>query len=111
MSSFNQPRQCNKECGSIIYFDRNSLVGHPKDNIWLPLEYKEGRKTDTLHNCPKKNGNGTLNGNPTPVKTETNAAAAKWVRSITDSKLDNLAVVKAIAAALNEYIAIKEAGQ
>ena len=46
----------------------------------------------------------------TPVKTE-NAAAAKWVRSITDSKLDNLAVVKAIAAALNEYIQIKEAGQ
>jgi hypothetical protein len=114
MSSFNQPRSCNKECGSIIYFDRNSLVGHPKENIWLSLEYKEGRKTDTLHNCPRKNHNGTLtngNANPTPVKTETNTAAAKWVRSITDSKLDNLAVVKAIAAALNEYIEIKEAGQ
>jgi hypothetical protein len=69
MSSFNQPRQCNKECGSIIYFDRNSLVGHPKENVWLPLEYKEGRKTDTLHNCPRKNHNGTLtnNGNGNPV--------------------------------------------
>jgi hypothetical protein len=88
MSSFNQPRQCNKECGSIIYFDRNSLVGHPKENIWLPLEYREGRKTDTLHNCPKKNGNATLNGNPTPAaaKTITSTdpdAGAKWVRSIT----------------------------
>jgi hypothetical protein len=48
--------------------------------------------------------------NPTPVKTD-NAAAAKWVRSITDSKLDNLAVIKIITAALQEYIAIKEAGQ
>jgi hypothetical protein len=102
MSSFNQLRQCNKECGSIIYFDRNSLVGHPKENVWLPLEYKEGRKTDTLHNCPKKNHNSTLtngNGNPPPAKT--------------DPKLDlnNLAVIKAIAAALHEYIELKEAGK
>jgi hypothetical protein len=51
----------------------------------------------------------TTNESPTATKTETNAP--KWVRSITDSKLDNLAVVKAIAAALNEYIEIKEAGQ
>jgi hypothetical protein len=69
MSSFNQPKSCNKECGAIIYFDRNSLVGHPKENIWLPLEYRNGLKTDTLHNCPKKNGNGTLNGNSTPTAT------------------------------------------
>jgi hypothetical protein len=57
------------------------------------------------------NGNAS-NANPTPVKTETNAGA-KWVRSITDSKLDldNLRVIKVIAAALQEYIAIKEAGK
>ena len=75
----------------------------------------------TIHSCNIGNRQSSSNKpipepnnypNPitTPVKTE-NAAAAKWVRSITDSKLDNLAVVKAIAAALNEYIQIKEAGQ
>jgi hypothetical protein len=70
MSSFNQPKECNKGCHSMIYFDRNSLVGHPQENVWLPLEYKEGRKTDTLHNCPKKNGSGTLNV-PTTASAKT----------------------------------------
>jgi hypothetical protein len=72
----------------------------------IPLE------TDgsTFHNhYEPTNGNA----NPTTVKTEANAAAAKRVRSITDPKLDldNLKVIKMIAAALQEYIAIKEAGQ
>jgi hypothetical protein len=72
----------------------------------IPLE------TDgsTFHKHYEPTATTTTTNESPATKTETNAGA-KWVRSITDSKLDNLAVVKAIAAALNEYIAIKEAGQ
>jgi hypothetical protein len=109
MSDFGKARSCNKECGSMIYFDRNSLIGHPTENVWLPLEYKEGRKTDTLHDCPKKKTNNTLNtyngGNGGSKPT------AKEVKEIPKIDLNNLNVVRVIAAALNEYIAWKEAGQ
>jgi hypothetical protein len=71
----------------------------------IPLE----KDNSTFHRHYEPTATITTNESPA-TKTE-NAAAAKWVRSITDSKLDNLAVVKAIAAALNEYIQIKEAGQ
>jgi hypothetical protein len=101
-----------KDCQQII--DWNSKA-REKLNTRRPLN-----PDGTIHSCnigsrpssskPIPEPNNYPNPITTPVKTE-NAAAAKWVRSITDSKLDNLAVVKAIAAALNEYIQIKEAGQ
>jgi hypothetical protein len=47
----------------MIYFDRNSLVGRPEENIWLLLEYRNGLKTDTLHDCPKKKSNIILPAN------------------------------------------------
>jgi hypothetical protein len=90
---------------TTIYFDAHSLVGHPSPDKWLPLEYKEGRKTDQIHNCPKKqqallSSNG--NGNPTP------AVAAKETPKL---DLNNLNVIRVIAAALEEYIRMKEAGK
>ena len=97
MSTFGTPRDCTNGCGSVIYFDAHSSVGHPTADKWVPLEFKEGRKTDTIHICANKKQNGTL-----PAVVTTNAAAA------TSTSTDNLAMIKVIAAALNEYIAIKE---
>ena len=106
MSGFGKPQLCRNGCNKQIYFDRNSLVGHPTEHLWIPLEYRDGLKTDQAHQCPRRNqgpvisnGNGG-NGNPTPVKQ-------------TDSKLDldHLNMLKEIAAALQKYITIKEAGQ
>ena len=90
MSDFGKPRDCNSGCGSLIYFDAHSSVGHPTADKWVPLEYKEGRKTDAIHVCPNKKQNGSL----TAVATATTAT--------------NLDVIKAIRTALDEYIAIHE---
>ena len=96
MSTFGTPRDCTNGCGSVIYFDAHSSVGHPTADKWVPLEFKEGRKTDTIHICANKKQNGTL-----PAVVTTTATPSKL-------DLDSLAVIKAIAAALNDYIAIKE---
>jgi hypothetical protein len=92
MSEFGKPRDCNNGCGGMVYFDAHSSTGHPTADKWVPLEYVEGRKTDTIHICPNKKQNGTL-----PVLVTTTAAAAA---AATPSKLelDSLAVIKAIAA-------------
>jgi hypothetical protein len=101
-----------KDCQQIIDWNK---IARDKLNTRRPLN-----PDGTIHSCnignrptssskPIPEPNNYPNPITTPTKTD--AAAAKWVRSITDSKLDSLAVVKAIAAALNEYIAIKEAGQ
>lgn len=101
MSNFNKVKGCINGCGSSIYFDVNSKTGHPTADIWKPLEFKNGLRTDNIHICPNKKQNGSL----TAV---TATAAAITTSSKLD--LDNLAVIKVIAAALNEYIAIKERG-
>jgi hypothetical protein len=103
MSEFGRPRGCNNGCGASIYFDAHSSIGHPTADKWIPLEYKDGIKTDSIHNCPNKK---LQNGSLTAVAATTAAAAAEASPSKPD--LDSLAVIKAIAAALNDYIAIKE---
>jgi hypothetical protein len=63
----------------------------------MPFLHQQGMKTDTIHNCPnKKQQNGSL------------TAAATDKKSLSVLNMDNLEVIKAIAAALNEYIGIKE---
>ncbi len=42
-----------------VYFDAHSSVGYPTPDKWIPLEYKEGRKTDLIHDYPKKRQNRT----------------------------------------------------
>jgi hypothetical protein len=101
MSDFGKPKGCINGCGATIYFDAHSMVGHPRR---IPLEFKEGRKTDQVHDCPKKkqslNGNGNGSSTPTVVAKETPKV-----------DLNNLNVIRVIAAALEEYIAMKEAGK
>jgi hypothetical protein len=101
-SEFGKPRQCYKGCGTEVYFDRNSSVGY-HDGKWFPLEVsKDGLRTDTKHQCPNRH-----NGK---VVTIDNAqlVGSSQVASNCPVAIDNLAVIKQIAAALNEYIAIKE---
>ena len=54
MSEFGKPRGCNNGCNAMIYFDAHSTVGHPSSDKWVPLEFKEGLKTDMPHDCPNK---------------------------------------------------------
>lgn len=91
MSEFGKPRGCNNGCNAMIYFDAHSTVGHPSSEKWIPLEFKNGLKTDLAHDCPKKKQQNGL------IAAATSTAST-----------DNLAMIKVIAAALNEYIAIKE---
>jgi hypothetical protein len=55
-SSFGQSKNCINGCGALIYFDKNSPTGHPNPDKWIPLEIKQGTRTDVAHNCPKGNG-------------------------------------------------------
>jgi hypothetical protein len=70
MSKFGKPKQCNNGCGALIYFDRDSTAGHPSADKWIPLEIKEGRRTEQPHNCPKKNENSSSTLVTTTVKSE-----------------------------------------
>lgn len=83
-------------CMDVVTRSTSMLIprlGHPAGK-WVPLEYSNGIRTDMPHDCPKKhNGSGQLLSN-----------SASAIAMTTD----NLAIIKQIAAALNEYIAIKE---
>ena len=56
MSEFGKPQPCKNNCGGWIYFDRDSKVGHPSFDKWIPLQYDNdnGIKTDEPHRCPNK---------------------------------------------------------
>lgn len=83
MSDFGKAKPCNNGCGATIYFDAHSLVGHPTSDKWLPLEYKEGRKTDTIHNCPKKKQSLNGNGNGISSTTKQQEASILEIDEIT----------------------------
>jgi hypothetical protein len=56
MSEFGKPQTCKNECGAWIYFDKDSKVGHPSPDKWIPLEYNKdtGIRTDQIHHCPNR---------------------------------------------------------
>jgi hypothetical protein len=91
--AFREPKACIKGCGATIYFDPNSTVGHPSPDRWVPLEIKEGRKTDQPHNCPKKNGNGRT------LETTTATAALP--------KEESIKFAETLCTLLHEYIRLK----
>jgi hypothetical protein len=72
MSDFGKPQPCRNSCGASIYFDRESTVGHPSENKWVPLEYVNGNRTDNPHNCPnrKQDTNATIAEEPIKVEDE-----------------------------------------
>jgi hypothetical protein len=56
MSEFGKHQPCKNNCGGWIYFDRDSQVGHPSFDKWIPLQYDNdnGIKTNEPHHCPNK---------------------------------------------------------
>lgn len=84
MSEFGKPRGCNNGCNAMIYFDAHSTVGHPSSDKWVPLEFKEGLKTDMPHDCPnkKKQQNGTLTA--VAATTTTNNTSLSFAESLNE---------------------------
>jgi hypothetical protein len=94
MSETGKPKVCDNGCGAITYFEYHSSVGYPTADKWIPLEYNNYLETDEMHECSKPKG----------VLSNGNKIAAAAIKI----KIDDLAVIKQIAEALNEYVAIKE---
>ncbi len=85
-------KTCSRGCGALVYFDKNSPTGHPSPDKWIPLEIKEGRKTDVAHNCPKRNS-GTLD-----VAATTAAIIVKP---------ESLAFAETLSQILQDYVRLK----
>jgi hypothetical protein len=70
MSKFGEPQACRNNCGGWIYFDRDSKLGHPTNEKWIPLEYAKdtGIKTGQIHQCSKRNGGYTQGQGQQPPK-------------------------------------------
>jgi len=91
--AFREPKACINGCGATIYFDPNYPTGHPNPDKWIPLEIKEGRRTDHPHNCPKKKeGNGANN-----TLLETTAAP----------KSESIKLAETLCQILHEYVRLK----
>lgn len=101
MSEFGKPQPCKNNCGGWIYFDRDSEVGHPSSDRWIPLQYDNdnGIKTDEPHRCPNRPyyvGNRDISHNPNILpmsESEEEVAAAldaKVVAEDTVSKEDRI---------------------
>jgi len=67
--SYGNPQPCKNQCGAWIYFDKDSVVGHPSTDKWLPLEYNHdsGIKTGKLHQCAKRSSSSTKTSS-TPIE-------------------------------------------
>jgi hypothetical protein len=90
-----EAKACTRGCGALVYFDRNSPTGHPSPEKWIPLEMKEGRRTDVAHNCPKRNGNGSSGG----TLDTTTATSAMIV------KPESLQFAETLSQILQDYVA------
>jgi hypothetical protein len=90
-------RLCSRGCGTTVYFDKNSPTGHPSPDKWIPLEIKEGRKTDVAHNCPRRHNGSTLDATDT---TTTKAIVAK-------PKPEPLAFAETLLDILEDYVRLK----
>jgi mannose-6-phosphate isomerase-like protein (cupin superfamily) len=44
-----QPQPCKKTVKTWIYFDKDSAVGHPNADKWLPLEYNHDSGINTQY--------------------------------------------------------------
>jgi hypothetical protein len=95
-----QGKPCTRGCGVMVYFDKDSPTGHPSPDKWIPLEMKEGRRTDVAHNCPKRNG-GTLDA-AAPTATATTAAIIVKPESL------QLEFAETLSQILQEYVRLKK---
>jgi hypothetical protein len=91
-------KMCTRGCGAMVYFDKNSPTGHPSPDKWIPLEIKEGRKTDVAHDCPKRNTNGGTLDSTTTTTTATPAVIVKP---------ESLEFAETLSHILQDYVRLK----
>jgi hypothetical protein len=91
-------KMCSRGCGAMVYFDKDSPTGHPSPDKWIPLEIKEGRRTDVAHNCPKRSNGSTL---------DTSAATTTTPAIITTSDSLNLEFAETLIEILQDYVKLK----
>jgi hypothetical protein len=94
-----EAKACTRGCGALVYFDKNSPTGHPSPDKLIPLEMKEGRRTDVAHNCPKRNGNGS-SGGTLDVAPATTAAIIV--------KPESLQFAETLSQILQDYVRLKK---
>lgn len=70
MSDFGKPQPCRNQCGAWIYFDRDSEIGHPSADKWVPLVYENdtGLRTNTAHQCLKSPYSKSQSQQPQPTQ-------------------------------------------
>lgn len=93
----------------MVYFDKDSLIGHPSPDKWIPLEIKEGRKTDLAHKCPKRNNtnsNGSTLDNTAATTIAPPATIAQPIPAII-AKPEMLQFAETLVEILQEYITLK----
>lgn len=101
MSDFGKVKSCNNGCGTLIYFDAQSTVGHPSPDRWVPLEYVDNTKTNMPHQCPKR----SKHNNYEQKDRETDIVKA------VESEPLILTVLKSIAQRLDQIATIMEEDQ
>jgi hypothetical protein len=111
-SEFGKPQECRNGCGAWIYFDKDSKVGHPSPDKWIPLEYNKdaGIRTDQVHQCPNRpffssnGGTGTGTGSSSTI-----AATAGTEATTAPTKEDRiLNMLNGITIKLDRLIALLE---
>jgi hypothetical protein len=111
MSRFGEAQPCRNNCGGWIYFDRDSKLGHPTNEKWLPLEYVKdtGIKTGQLHQCSKRNG-GYTQGQRPPQQQEQKQQEQGSTTIITQATQYEriLAVLNGITIKLDRVVAAQE---
>jgi hypothetical protein len=99
-------KQCSRGCGTIVYFDKNSPTGHPSPDKWIPLEIKEGRKTDVAHNCSRRNNGSTLDVATTTAGTIPTIPAGTTTTAAVIAKPDSLEFAETLIEIL-QYVRLK----
>lgn len=89
-----------KTAEALVYFDKHSPIGHPSPDKWIPLEMKEGKRTDVAHTCPKRNNGSALDSTSTAVATTTTAAII--------TKPESLQFAETLSQILQDYIRPKK---
>jgi hypothetical protein len=107
----NRVEPCRRGCGTLIYFDAQSTVGHPSPDKWIPLEYVNNQKTGNPHNCPKRS-NGSTKGTISRETMQTEPQKPKDreidIVAAVEAEPLILTVLKAISSRLDQIVTLME---
>lgn len=92
-----KPLECNRGCGQMVYFDRQSENGYSKNGKMVPLQWdeKEG-PTDTGHQCPNSDYNRNRGGPGTSTTTQSREVTPSGMEMVLGNTLDILGKVESL---------------